>query len=188
MLNLEGIKTFNWNKTKLRNLRDIYGNIEEVSRLGALRIWILQVLDNGPKNGVEIMDAIHELQEQFFHMRGKLRRQSLEMFNRGPITPRRPLPGSIYPMLKKMVNEELIIKQEDGRYKLTEQGQKIIHEIIGTPSTHYHAETAIENAIKEIDSYSSYLEDIKPEKLLLYRKQIIILSERLRKIEKSLKK
>ena len=157
-----------------------------MSRLGHLRIWILQVLDKGPKNGVEIMDAIHELHEQVHHMRGEIVMHSL---NRGPITSRRPLPGSIYPMLKKMVKEELIIKQEDGRYKLTENGQKTIYNIIGTPHTdRYNGDNAIINAIKEIDNYSSFLEDVKTEKLQAHEKQINVLSERLRKIKESLYK
>lgn len=179
---------FNWNN-RLRDLSDVYGNIEEVSRLGPLRIWILQVLNKGPKNGVEIMDAIHELHEQVHHLRGEKARHPL---NRGHIPfrrplPRRPLPGSIYPMLKKMVKEDLIIKQDDGRYKLTEYGQKTIHNIIGTPYTEmYKGDNAIENAIKEIDNYSSFLEDVKTEKLQDYEKQINVLSERLRKIKDSL--
>ncbi len=174
---------FNWDK-KLRDLRDVYGNIEEVSRLGPLRIWILQVLDKGPKNGVEIMDAIHELHKQVHHMRGEI---VMHPLNRGHITSRRPLPGSIYPMLKKMVKEELIIKQEDGRYKLTENGQKTIYNIIGTTDTdRYNGDNAIENAIKEIDNYSSFLEDVKTEKLQAYEKQINIIIERLKKIKESL--
>lgn len=176
---------FNWNN-RLRALSDVYGNIEEVSRLGPLRIWILQVLDKGPKNGVEIMDAIHELHEQVHHMRGE---RVMHPLNREHITFRRPLPGSIYPMLKKMVKEDLIIKQEDGRYKLTEYGQKTIYNIIGTPASGmYNGDNAIENAIKEIDNYSSFLEDVKTEKLKDYEKQINVLTERLRKIKDSLYK
>jgi DNA-binding PadR family transcriptional regulator len=92
-------------------------------------------------------------------------------------------------MLKKMVKEELIIKQEDGRYKLTENGQKTIYNIIGTPHTdRYNGDNAIINAIKEIDNYSSFLEDVKTEKLQAHEKQINVLSERLRKIKESLYK
>lgn len=177
--------TFNRNR-KLRDLSDVYGNIEEVSRLGPLRIWILQVIDKGPKNGVEIMDAIHELHEQVHHMRGEI---IMHPLNHGPITSRRPLPGSIYPMLKKMVKEELIIKQEDGRYKLTENGQKTIYNIIGTTDIdRYNGDNAIENAINEIDNYSSFLEDVKTKKLQTYEKQINELSDRLQKLKKSLHK
>ncbi len=130
------------------------------------------------------MDAIHELHEQVHHMRGEIVMHSL---NRRPITSRRPLPGSIYPMLKKMVKEGLIIKQEDGRYKLTENGQKTIYNIIGTTDTdRYNGDNAIENAIKEIDNYSSFLEDVKTEKLQAYEKQINIIIERLKKIKESL--
>jgi DNA-binding PadR family transcriptional regulator len=132
------------------------------------------------------MDAIHELHEQVHHMRGEIVIHSL---NHGHINSRRPLPGSIYPMLKKMVKEELIIKQEDGRYKLTENGQKTIYNIIGTsPTDRYNGDNAIKNAIKEIDNYSSFLEDVKTEKLQAYQKQINVLSDRLQKLKKSLTK
>jgi len=180
---------FNWrNMNRLRDVRDFYTNVEGVSRLGGLRIWILQVLDNGPKNGAEIMDAIEELHEEF---RNKLIDFHMQPFQRPgkPSPPRRPLPGSIYPMLKKMVAENLIFKQEDSRYDLTDLGKKTIHEIFGTPySKMYRGESAIENAITEIDSYTSYLEDIKTEKLIPYEEQMKLFSERLEKIIKSLHK
>ena len=44
-----------------KNLHEkFHERIEEMQRLGGLRIWIIHVLDEGPKNGVEIMDSIEE--------------------------------------------------------------------------------------------------------------------------------
>ncbi len=153
-----------------------------MQRFGGLRIWILHVLDeNGPGNGVEIMDAIQEHQESL----------ELMSFRRHPRghKPPRPSPGSIYPMLKKMIEEDLIIKREDGKYELTEKGEKVISKLAGRLKHFKEKERgiiSIEMALKEMDGYVSYLEDIKKSKLSFHRETIRKLSERLKKIEESL--
>ena len=39
--------------------RNFHESLEDMQQLGGLRMWILHVLDEeGPKNGVEIMDAV----------------------------------------------------------------------------------------------------------------------------------
>ena len=110
--------------------REFHEKIEEMQRFGGLRMWILHVLDeHGPANGVEIMDAIQSHQEGMEMMAWKLR-------GRGRHGPPRPSPGSVYPMLKKMVDEDLIIKQEDGKYELTEKGEKIVDKWAGRMRHH----------------------------------------------------
>jgi DNA-binding PadR family transcriptional regulator len=169
-----------WNTWK--NLHEkFHERIEEMQKSRGLRIWILHVLDeHGPKNGVEIMDAVQTHHEWIHRVPHGSHRHS-----------KRPSPGSIYPMLKKMVDEELIVKMDDGRYDLTDKGQEIVYKIFG----HLHrghgknmdrGSLAIENALMEIDGYVSYLEDIKKEKLITHKEQIEILSERLKKISESL--
>jgi len=185
----------NW-INKFNELKDIHDRMEELGKLRGLRIWILHVLDDGPKNGVEIMDAIQEHHEAMHRMRharytdNKHYDKHLRKAMRHAT--RRPSPGSVYPMLKKMVSEGLINKLDDGRYELTEKGQEVSRKIFGR----FHGSSwknmdrgaqAIENALTEIDSYISYLEDIKKEKLIPHEELIRALSERLKKIEKSLK-
>ena len=161
--------------------RECHERMEEMQRFGGLRIWILHVLDeHGPENGVEIMDAIQE------HYK------TMElMLNRRPGGHRsyRPSPGSVYPMLKKMVNENLISKRDDGKYELTEKGEKVVSKLAGRLK-HHHIENniiSVKTVLKEMNGYVSYLEDIKRSKLIDHEVMIEKLIERLKKIEESLK-
>jgi DNA-binding PadR family transcriptional regulator len=183
----------NW-KNKLSEFKEIHDRMEELGKLRGLRIWVLHVLDDGPKNGVEIMDAIQEHHEAVHNMRyttsehyDKHLRKTMRHATR------RPSPGSVYPMLKKMVAEGLINKLEDGRYELTEKGQEIAHKIFGrfhgySQKNMDRGTQAIETALTEIDSYISYLEDIKREKLIPHEETIGELSEKLKKVKDSLQK
>jgi len=159
---------------------EFHEKMEQMQRLGGLRVLILHVLDeNGPGNGVEIMDAI-----QTHH-------ESCNMSHRGHRSHSRPSPGSVYPMLKKMVNEGLIIKNEDGRYELTEKGNAILNRIYGRfkPQEKMdRGEYSITKALTEIEGYVSYLEDIKEEKLVPHGELIGELGERLKTIRESLQK
>jgi len=159
--------------------KEFHEKMEQMQRFGGIRILILHVLDeNGPGNGVEIMDAI-----QAHH-------ESCNMSHRGPRPPR-PSPGSVYPMLKKMVNEGLLVKCEDGRYELTEKGNKVINKLYGRFKPHEkmdRGEYSVTKALTEIEGYVSYLEDIKEEKLASHEELIGELSERLKTIRESLQK
>lgn len=159
--------------------RDFHERMEQMQKFGGLRILILHVLDeHGPRNGVEIMDAIQAHQE------------SCKMSHKRYKTPR-PSPGSLYPMLKKMVDEGLVTKGEDGKYSLTEKGQKIIDKLSGHLGYHHkmdRGEYSIRKALNEIEGYISYLEDIKEEKLASHEEIIGELAERLYAVKKSLKK
>ena len=93
--------------------------IEEMQRSRGLRIQILHILnEHNSKNGVEIMDSIQN-QYQSFQMHPPPSHKYIK----------RPSPGPIYLMLKKMVDEGLIIKQTSGRYELTDRGHKTIYNI-----------------------------------------------------------
>ncbi|MEL7670260.1 helix-turn-helix transcriptional regulator [Methanobacterium sp.] len=192
----------------MSDFKEIHDKLEELGKLGGLRIWIIHVLDRGPKNGVEIMDAIQEHHEQFHQMADMRRniRDDPEYYKRMDKNDkhyykhlnrtmkhasRRPSPGSVYPMLKKMVSEGFIVKQEDGRYELTDLGRETYTNIFG-PSPRSHEEIdrsaqAVENALTEIESYVSYLNDIKKEKLVPHKEWIGTLSEKLKKMKDSLK-
>ena len=169
-----------WNPWK--NLHEnFHERINEMQKSRGLRMWILHILDeHGPKNGVEIMDGVESHFETLHH------------FKHGSHThSRRPSPGSVYPMLKKMVDENLIIKREDGRYELTKKGQEIVYKIFGHLHGRYSKNMdtgafAIENALTEIDGYITNFEIIKKEKLVPHEELIGNLSERLKDIQKSL--
>lgn len=158
---------------------EFHERMEQMQKFGGLRILILHVLDeNGPRNGVEIMDDI-----QAHH-------EACKMSRRGHRT-LRPSPGSVYPMLKKMVKEDLIVKQEDGKYSLTEKGHNIIDKLSGRAGYHHkmdRGEYSIKKSLTEIEGYVSYLEDIKEEKLAPYEGLIEELIERLTVVEESIKK
>jgi DNA-binding PadR family transcriptional regulator len=174
-----------------KNLHDkFHENIEEIQKLRGLRIWILHVLDDSPKNGVEIMDSIQEHHEQMYRMHQTDNNRRNHHLKRSMMHhSKRPSPGSVYPILKKMVDENLIVKGEDGRYALTQKGQLITHKLFGHLRPHgkqtEQGSFAIKNALTEIDGYVSYLEDIKKEKLILHEELIGNLSERLKNIKES---
>ena len=173
---------------KQENLKDIHDKIEEIKGLNSLKMWILHVLEHGPKNGVEIMDAVGEHHNAFYNH-----------INENVLPPghgskqekvkwefKKPLPGSVYPMLKKMVNENLIIKQHDGRYKITEGGLEIVYKIFGFPkdtNDESNREKAVKYALSEISLCVLYLEDVQKEQLVYHKDLIASLVGRLKKIQ-----
>jgi DNA-binding PadR family transcriptional regulator len=173
------------------NLKDIHDKIEEIKGLNSLKMWILHVLEHGPKNGVEIMDAVEEHHKAFYyHMKenmlppghGNEHENVKYKF-------KRPLPGSVYPMLKKMVNENLIIKQHDGIYKITEDGLEIVYKLFGLSkgtNDKTKREKAVQYALSEISVFVLYLEDIPKEELFCHEDLITNLVGRLKKIQDSI--
>jgi DNA-binding PadR family transcriptional regulator len=105
-------------------------------RRGILRTWVFVLLQQDPRNGAEIMNQI-------------------ELISQGHW---RPSPGSIYPLLDQLCKEESISKREDGKYEITEKGKKELE-------WPYRMQTkqprSADAAIEEMNSYLSYLEDLK---------------------------
>ncbi|MGO9386741.1 MAG: hypothetical protein ACLPWD_01680 [Methanobacterium sp.] len=201
------------------NRKKLIDKMEELGKLGGLRIWILYVLGEGSKNGVTIIDAIQEthqtINEMHFldrnkahrgakkvkkltilasHVRRKQYDHLLNLTDEQKLEEQvswRPSNGSVYPMLKKMVIEELINKKDDGRYELSENGKNTYYKLFGNyPKSHGeyvdHNKITIENALTEINGYVSCLEDFKKEKLIPHKDQIRILSERFKKLNQSI--
>jgi DNA-binding PadR family transcriptional regulator len=167
-----------------KNLHDkFHESIEEMQKLRGLRIIIIHVLEDGPMNGVEIMDSIQEHHEKFrqMHHIGN---------NKSPNQGYRPSPGSVYPILKKMVDENLIIKLDDGSYELTNKGKNITSKLFGNLRQNIKPKEqgafAVKNALIEIDGYVSYLEDIKNEKLILHEELIDDICSRMNTIQDSI--
>ena len=201
------------------NRKKLIDKMEELGKLGGLRIWILYVLGEGPKNGVTIIDSIQEthqtINEMHFLDRNKAHREAKKVKkltilashvrrkpyddqlnfedkqNLGEQVSWRPSNGSVYPMLKKMVNEKLINKKDDGQYDLSENGKDTYYKLFGKyPKSQGeyvdHNKITIETALTEINGYASCLEDFKKEKLAPHKDQIRILSERFKKLNESI--
>ena len=105
-------------------------------RRGILRTWVFSIIQQAPRNGYELMSQI-------------------ELVSQGNW---RPSPGSIYPLLDQLCKEESIDKREDGRYEITEKGKK---EFEWPYRMHTKQPRSADDAIEELNSYLSYLEDLK---------------------------
>ncbi|EZQ01788.1 PadR family transcriptional regulator [Candidatus Acidianus copahuensis] len=121
-----------------------------------LRFLILTSLREGPKNGVEIMKYI-------------------EGISMGGWS---PSPGSLYPMLGILREENLIRKRDDGKYELTEEGKQIVGTFGG-----FHG--LQRNTVDELEFYVEYLEDLRnrdPEKFNELKEKVKLLGERLMRL------
>jgi len=141
----------------IRSLRKKFDRLGRYGGYGGLRTWILYTLNDSPKNGAEIMDAIESMSYGSW----------------------RPSPGSIYPLLVKMVDEGLVIKREDGRYEAADTVyDEFGHEIDRSYSA--------DGAVREIESYISYLEDLPLEKVKPIADNLGRIEERLKKLKEKL--
>ncbi len=127
---------------------------------GGLKILVLYVLSEGPKNGAELMDAIDLMSHGHW----------------------RPSPGSMYPLLSKAVEEKLIVKRDDRRYELTDTGLEEITMfrtgVSGKPET-------VEGILTDIDNNLSYLEDLPTEKITPYIRMIEAIREKMTRIHET---
>lgn len=126
-----------------------------------LRTWILYIVQNEPKNGAEIMDAMESQSRGWW----------------------RPSPGSVYPMLQQLSEEGVIKKREvDGRYEITPQGKE---EVEWPSRSRTGGPRSVEGTVAEMSSYISYLEDLalaKDPRVAQNTRQIRELAERLSKL------
>lgn len=148
-------------------------------------------MTSGPKNGVEIMDAIkkhheitHRLQDmQKRHKTGKEHNEQdlQETIKR---TKSRPSPGSVYPMLKKVVADDLIIKMDGGKYDLTDKSRETVYYVFGNTChrDRHQQSNILEGALIKLENSVLYLEDAQKRELIQYEELIMDLSRRLRKI------
>ncbi len=110
-------------------------------RRRGLRMWVLSLLQRGPKNGAEIMNAVEEMSQGWW----------------------RPSPGSIYPLLESLVQEGLIAKRDDGRYELTATGRQAMEMPWGPwgPWGMRGGQApGVDGVLGEMKGYVSYLEDV----------------------------
>jgi len=72
----------------------------------------------------------------------------------------RPSPGSIYPLLKKMVDEGILSRSRDDKYSLTPTGREEVDRPWPWFTQNSPAPRSVEGAIEVLSSYTSYLEDL----------------------------
>ena len=113
----------------------LYEMIENFHKYGGLRIVILYELKDKPLNGVEISKQIeihnkklHEKKKQIYYT--KHEKDLNDPFTRKVKS--KPSPGSLYPKLKKMREEGLIVKLSNGKYQNTKLGNEKLHEVLET--------------------------------------------------------
>ena len=126
-------------------------------RKRGLRMWVMSLLEDSPKNGVELMDSIEKMSQGWW----------------------RPSPGSIYPLLEELEREGEIKKRDDRRYELTEKGMS---ESNWPPWMGHHRPQRTEDLVEEINGYVSYLEDLSKtdrKKFAAYADQVVKLRDRL---------
>ena len=144
-------------------MRDIWKKLDKLGRYGGyggLKTWVLYTLGERPKNGAEIMDSIESMSFGSW----------------------RPSPGSIYPMLNKMVEEDLIRKRDDGRYEIVLETTGETYDSWGSGSY------SIGSILTDIDSYLAYMEDLPRDKVLPYEEKLGQAIERMRNLKESLHK
>jgi DNA-binding PadR family transcriptional regulator len=146
------------------DMRDIWKKLNKLGRYGGyggLKGWVLYTLSERPKNGAEIMDSI-------------------ELMSYGAW---RPSPGSIYPLLNKMVEERLVLKMDDGRYELIDNMETDSYDNMWGSGSH-----SVSNIMTEMDSYLAYLEDLPKDKVAPYEEKLRKVQERIERLKESLHK
>lgn len=113
---------------------------------GRLRSIILWLLWQSPKRGVEIIDDIYKMTWGWW----------------------RPSPGSVYPLLNKMVEEGVIERTEDNKYKITQKGVDEIKEFLPIRSS-----GSLEDYVKELEGLLEYFKEIDKDRLIPYRERIL---------------
>lgn len=111
---------------------------ERVFRIhGALRFYLLWLLSRDRMNGSDIIEEISD------QTHGRWR----------------PSPGSIYPLLKSLVQEEMLTKEDDGQYILTDKG-KTENDLLGIGDSLTDAQRnwRIGKAIGQIEDLAKDLE------------------------------
>ena len=119
---------------------------------GWLRPAILRLLEDKPMNGMEMINKFYEASHGWW----------------------KPSPGSVYPLLETLENEELIRKRSDGRYEVTKRFRS------GAESR-----GQVDEMVTNMEGTVSYLEEMaKNDKtgFTTYRKRLERLKDRLGKL------
>ncbi len=120
---------------------------------GWLRPMVIQMLEEGPMNGIDIMDKIQEMSHGWW----------------------RPSPGSVYPLLETLKKEGIVSKRSDGKYGLAEK----YSEASGLSEELDSIFADMEGSV----SYLEDLSQNNSKKFSAYRERIEDLTARLSKLE-----
>lgn len=127
---------------------------------GGLGGIALLLLSERPLNGAELMDSIEKMTWGIW----------------------RPSPGSVYPTLAKLVEQGLVEKGPDGRYRITEKGKEEVEEMKnyrrGWFEVFFRRPSSVGDMIAEMEAYLSYFEDMG-EKIKPHAERIRRLRDRL---------
>ncbi len=106
--------------------------------LVGLRYWILFLIRRKEMTGSEIMNTLEEM--------------SMGMW--------KPSPGSVYPMLKDLEAEGLIVSkvtENKKYYNITEKGRNVLEYIMVPDMEKYSQKFGIDEIIETLDGYAEYL-------------------------------
>lgn len=103
-----------------------------------LRKWIMYIVRDRPMSGAEIMDSMEANLQGWW----------------------RPSPGSIYPLLKRMVEEGVLSRSADDKYSLTPSGLEEVERPWPWYDRQAPTPRTVEGAVEVLSSYTSYLEDL----------------------------
>src|SRR5437016_10086042 len=95
-----------------------------------------------------------------------------------------PSPGSIYPLMKDLIDEGLVKRTDDEKYELTDKASEQMEWSFGPPST---KPQTVEEMLNEINSYVSYFEELSSSdrsKLTTQMKRLKEIAERLSRMLK----
>jgi DNA-binding PadR family transcriptional regulator len=138
------------------------GGFGAFGRKRGLRPLVVMILQRGPKNGAEVMDAMESMSQGWW----------------------RPSPGSVYPLLEELAKDGIARRREDGRYELTTKGKD--ETAWGAGWFTGRAKSPPE-VIEEIGHYVAYLEDLATADRAPFaaeRERIRQLSQRLQSLAK----
>lgn len=114
------------------------------------------MLEREPLNGAELMDRVDRMTMGWW----------------------RPSPGSIYPLLEELEKEKLIVKRSDGRYEVAPSARGGPDWMRGFGFPGAMGPRTPEDALRELESYTRYLEDLPATE----RDRVADLSDRLRSV------
>ena len=108
---------------------------------GGLKTLVLYLLRGQPKTGMDVINSVEEMTLGFW----------------------RPSPGSVYPLLKRMVGEGLLETVEiNGRqaYRLTERGRRELESHLGHDLAWRPGPRTLKEALGELEANIEYIVDM----------------------------
>ncbi|HXW36939.1 MAG TPA: PadR family transcriptional regulator [Nitrososphaerales archaeon] len=123
---------------------------------GFLRPQIIELFEEQPMNGVDIMNKLQEMSHGWY----------------------RPSPGSVYPLLEQLEREGVIVKNQEGKFQLTPEfaknsgvGDDVASALSAMESNASYLEdlqrgdaASLEKCAERIERLSKRLEALKGEK------------------------